>query len=356
MQIAVIAEIAPAKTFIPIIRKLNAEIIGLTHGNGVNDLLGEFCTEIHHIGKSRGQGSEKRTNAKIASLVLADVLNVVNVFRAKKIDLLMTCGNAGDVRKGIAASKLMRIPTLHIEQDIYNPIEMIAFSNLITAPSLRYAQLLTENYGLKQVKVIGGYPMASYVDEIQLKDVFRIKAQLNMDDYILLVLGGDIRGEEVPQIIKTVEKLQENIIIIPFRFDPEYVRNLIKSPNLKVLDVVEDILSIMNASSTLIYGAGMGLTIEAGVLGVPSIKIAGFHRKHASVDLAMELGIPVVKIEEIQSVMDGLKNPKAKELVKEGEVAVSKVVSLINNFEYEKGKAAGFTSFRRIWKARSQFR
>ena len=39
----------------------------------------------------------------------------------------MTCGNAGDVRKGISASKILRIPNLHIEQDIYNPIEMIAF-------------------------------------------------------------------------------------------------------------------------------------------------------------------------------------------------------------------------------------
>ena len=39
MRIAVIAEMAPAKAFIPIIKELDAEIIGLTHGHGVKELL-----------------------------------------------------------------------------------------------------------------------------------------------------------------------------------------------------------------------------------------------------------------------------------------------------------------------------
>ena len=69
MRIAVIAEMAPAKAFIPIIKQLDAEIIGLTHGHGVNELLGKYCSEVHSIGQSRGQGAKKRSNTKIASLV-----------------------------------------------------------------------------------------------------------------------------------------------------------------------------------------------------------------------------------------------------------------------------------------------
>jgi UDP-N-acetylglucosamine:LPS N-acetylglucosamine transferase len=350
------AEIAPAKSFIPILKKLDADIIGLTHGGGVDELLGGYCTEIHNIGKSRGKEAKKRSNAKIASLVLSDILSVVKSLSGKKIDLLMTCGNAGDVRKGIAASKFLRIPTFHIEQDIYNPIEMIAFSNLITVPSKHYADFITQNYGLKNVKVIGGYPMASYVNEIQLKDEDQIKNEFSVDDFLLLVFGGDIKGDEIPEIIKTVEKLEKDVLIAPFRFSSDYVRNIVKSEKLKVLDGFVDLLSLMKASSGVIYGAGMGITIEAGVLGVPALKLAGFHRKHASIDLARELGIPVVKIEEIPNVINDLKSPKGEWLVKNGEKAVSNVVSLVTDFENQKSKSSGFGSFRKIWNARSEFR
>lgn len=356
MQIAIIAEIAPAKSFIPILKKIDADIIGLTHGGGVDELLGEYCTELYNIGKSRGKSAKKRSNTKIASLVLSDIWSVIKSLSGKKIDLLMTCGNAGDVRKGIAASKFLRIPTLHVEQDIYNPIEMIAFSNIITVPSKHYANFVTQNYGLKNVKVIEGYPMASYVSEIQLKDVNEIKNEFNMDDFLLLVFGGDVKGEEIPDIIKTVEKLERNVLIAPFRFNSEYVKKIVKSEKLKVLDGFVDLLSLMKASSGVIYGAGMGITIEAGVLGVPALKLAGFHRKHASVDLAEKLGIPIVEIEEIPDVIHNLKAPKGDWLVSNGQKAVSNVVSIVNDFENQKGKSSGFGSFRKIWNARSEFR
>lgn len=370
MKVAVMAEMAPAKTFIPIIKKLNADIIVLTHGYGAEELLGEFCTEMYSIGESRGQ-IKRRTNVKKVFLVLKDILNVIKSLSGKKIDILMTCGNAGDVRKGIVASKVLGIPTLHIEQDIYNPIEMIAFSNIITAPSERFRDFLTEKYELRNVKVIGGYPMASYVSEIKLKDPDWVKSKYGVDDFILVVFGGDIRRENIPQIIETVAKLQEDVLIVPFRFDAEYVRSMIKIANLrltnsqrivarsqklKVLDGFVDLLSLMNASSGLIYGAGMGITIEAGVLGVPSIKIAGFHKKHASVDLASELGISVVDIGKIPDIIHDLKSPKGKWLIGGGKRAVSNVVSIINNFEDEKDRGSGFGSLRKIWNARSKFR
>ena len=153
MRIAVIAEMAPAKAFIPIIKELDAEIIGLTHGHGVKELMGQYCTEIHSIGQSRGQGAQKRSNSKIASLVMEDIWRVIRSLKGKNIDILMTCGNAGDVRKGISASKILGIPNFHIEQDIYNPIEMIAFSNLITVPSEHYKDYVINKYGLKNVHV-----------------------------------------------------------------------------------------------------------------------------------------------------------------------------------------------------------
>jgi len=356
MKIAVLAEMAPAKAFIPIIKQLDAEILGLTHGHGVKEIIGEYCTEVHSIGQSRGHGAQKNSNSKIASLVMKDIWSVIRYLKGKNIDLLLTCGNAGDVRKGISASKVLRIPNLHIEQDIYNPIEMIAFSNLITVPSEQYRDYVVDKYGLKNVHVVGGYPMAVYVNELSLEDSETIKARYLWDDFILLVFGGDVKGEDIPKIIKQVELLDRNVLVVPFRFSTKYVKNCINSSKLKVLDGYVELPSLMKASSGVIYGAGMGLTIEAGVLSIPSIKIAGFHREHSSVDLANEMGIDVVDISDISSSMDNIKIPNGKLLVNNGEKAVNNILNILNNFKELKTNSSGLNSFRSIWKARSEFK
>lgn len=354
MRIAVIAEIAPAKTFIPILEKLDAEVIGLTHGPGVNELLKDYCSEIYSIGESRGKGAEKRSKTKIASLVFKDVISTIKSIKGKDLDLLLTCGNAGDVRKGIAAAKFLRIPDLHIEQDFYNPIEMIAFSDLITVPYKHYGDFLKQNYNIYNFKVIDGYPMASYVKNRPLEDPQAIKDRYGITDFFVLVFGGDVRGIDIPEILREIEKLDRMVLIVPFRFEASYIKSLIKSSNIKVLDGFVDLLSLMKASSGMIYGAGMGLTIEAGVLEVPSIKLAGFHKQHASVDLALKLGIPVVEISEISEYIDSLKAPNGKWLIQQGETSTKNTINLINGFE--KGKSGGIVSFKKIWNARSKFR
>jgi len=356
MKIAILAEMAPAKAFIPIIQQLDADIIGLTHGHGVEEILGEYCTEIHSIGQSRGHGAKKRSNSKIATLVMEDVWRVIKFLRGRNIDLLMTCGNAGDVRKGISAAKILRIPNLHIEQDIYNPIEMLAFSNLITVPSPEYKKYLIDRYGLKNVHSIGGYPMAVYVDSLELEDPVYVKAKYSVDEFYLLVLGGDVKGEDVPKIISQVENLNTNVLVVPFRFSEDYVKSFIKSPYLRVLEGYVELPELMNASKGIIYGAGMGLTIEAGVLSTPAIKIAGFHRKHASVDLAHEIGIKVAEIENISDLVEEISAPNGKMLVSNGESAVKSILEIINNFNELKAPSSCIKSFRSIWDARSEFK
>jgi hypothetical protein len=356
MRIAVIAEMAPAKAFIPIIKELDAEIIGLTHGHGVKELLGQYCSEVHSIGQSRGQTAKKRSNSKIASLVIEDIWRVIRSLKGKDIDLLLTCGNAGDVRKGITASKILKIPDLHIEQDIYNPIEMIAFSNLITVPSELYKNYVVEKYGLNNVHVIGGYPMASYVNDMSIEDSNNIKTRYGVDEFVVLVFGGDVKSEDIPRIIHQAEKLDENILIIPFRFSSDFVKKFISSSKLKVLDGYIELPSLISASSYMIYAAGMGLTIEAGVLEVPSIKIAGFHRKHSSVDLAREIGIQVIEIDDISNSVNNLKVPKGEGLIKNGKKSVSNVLDLINNYDKMKSNVSGVGSCKKIWNSRSEFR
>jgi len=359
MKIAVAAELAPAKTIIPVLEKLDAEVIGLAHGNGAEELLTQYCSEIYSIGQGRGAGAQKRSNSKIGYLVMKDILKTAQAVRGNEIDLLITCGNAGDVRKGLSAANLLRIPTLHIEQDIYNPIEMIAFADVITAPSLEYKNYLENHYGLKNVKNIGGYPMASFVDKMKLMDKNKLKDAYSVDEFILVALGGDLKGEKIPELIKIIESLDKTTLIAPFRFERDYVKSLISphlSSKIKVLNGFVDLPSIMNASDLLIYGAGMGITIEAGVLRVPSIKIAGFHHKHASVDLAGELGIGVVKLENLHNEIENVQMPDGPEMVKNAEKSVDSLLGIINDFEDLKKSKGGFTSLKKIWNARSEFR
>lgn len=356
MKIAVLAEMAPAKAFVPIIQQLDADVIGLTHGHGVEEILGNYCTEIHSIGQSRGHGAKKRSNSKIATLVMEDVWRVIKFLRGRDIDLLMTCGNAGDVRKGISAAKILRIPNLHIEQDIYNPIEMLAFSNLVTVPSPEYKEYVEARYGLKNVHSIGGYPMAVYVDSLEMEDSDSVKTKYSVDEFYLLVLGGDVKGEDVPNIIRQVESLNTNILVVPFRFSESYVKSFIKSPNLKVLEGYVELPGLMEASKGIIYGAGMGLTIEAGVLSTPAVKIAGFHRKHASVDLAHEIGIEVAEIKDIADAVLEIKTPNGRKLVDDGKTAVKNTLEIIQNFDKLKTTSSGIQSFRSIWNARSEFK
>jgi hypothetical protein len=273
---------------------------------------------------------------------------------------LVTAGNAGDVRKAIVAANILSIPVLHIEQDIYNPIEVISQANLVTVPSIEYKEYLEKNYGLKNVVNIDGYPMAKYVDNYikqdNLIDKDEIYGEYGMKEFVLVVLGGDLKDDDIEPLIRSVEELNLKALIAPYRFDRDMVKELVLSPNIKVLPQYVDLLSFMNAASHLIYAAGMGMTIEAGVFNIPSLKIEGFHKTHGSVDLAKELNIPIVKIDEIPEAFENLPDQKKSDLVKDSEIAIERLVDLINDFDEKSLKRSGFKSTKQIWNSRKVYR
>ncbi|MDR3223296.1 MAG: hypothetical protein LBT66_06160 [Methanobrevibacter sp.] len=373
MKIAIAAELTPAKTLIPIIKEMNvlekkgklnwneSEIIALTHGTGAEELLKPFCDEIYNIGTGRRVSMEKKGKLKLGYLIAKDSLKAIKALIGKNVDLLITCGNAGDVRKSIFAANILRIPILHIEQDIYNPIELISFANTITVPSKNYENCLKEQYLLKSVHNIEGYPMAKYVkdyiDEGKIKTLDEVKNLYfhdSIDEYILLVLGGDIKKGEIPKIIETLENLDVTIAIAPYRFNKEYIKKLSSSNNIKVLDNYVDLLSLMKHSIATIYGAGMGITIEIGVLGIPAIKIAGFHSAHGSVDLAKTLNIPIVKIENLPKKLSNLNETKGN-LIENNNKSIKNIIAIINNYK-GLGKKSGIKSMICINKQRNKYK
>ena len=417
ITIAIACELAPAKTLIPIIKKIKkmeslgklnwkkSKIICLTHGSGVKGLIKPYCDEFYSIGKGRGSGKIKRNNFELSYLIFKDIIKAILGLRGKGINLLITCGNAGDVRKSISAANLLKIPVIHIEQDIYNPIETIAFSNLVAVPSESYKNYLSEKYHIDSTENIQGYPMVNYivdcVNNNYLLDNEDIKKEYGSSNFILVVLGGDLKTSDIKKLINILERINLPILIAPYRFKKELIEDMIKSNKIKVLDEFVDLLSLMKSSNLMIYGAGMGMTIEAGVLEIPSIKIAGFHKEHGSVDLANDLKIPILEIEEISNFLDKFKDnhqdkythenkdnnkdkdnhedknsyddkyedymlnmlknklprPESKKLIKNSEIAVENFVNIINNFNLKNPpKKSGLKSMKAIWKKRSEFR
>ena len=356
MKIAVAAEITPARTLIPILERLDSDILGLSHGDGAKEILSPYCYDVYPIGSGRRSGNKKRSNFEILKLVLNDINKTRKILSKSNVDLLITCGNAGDVRKGLSASKLLGIPTLHIEQDIYNPIEMIALSNIVTAPSNDYKLFLEEKYSLNNVFNIGGYPMVDFINKKELLSEDEVYKKYSIsEEYILVALGGDLKYSDVEHLISVISKLDFYFLIVPFRFDDDYIDSLIKTENLHVLRGFVDLPSLMKYSRAIIYGAGMGITIEAAVLGIPAIKLLGFHKKHASLDLARKVGICISDIEDISNNLDNISKPNSKMLIDGSVKSIDNLVSLVNSYESHLVRG-NFTSLHKIWNARSEFR
>lgn len=400
IRIAIACELTPAKTFIPIIKKLKeleiegklnwkkSKIFGLTHGSGAYELIKPYCYQTFSIGEGRGGGKVKRNNLELACLIAKDSIKALSALSGKKIDLLITCGNAGDVRKSITAAKFLRIPVIHIEQDVYNPIETIAYSNLITVPQEKYNDFLKNKYLIDEnnIKNIRGYPMAKYVNEYINSKKSISKEELiekyGFSDFILVVLGGDLKNSDLKNLINAVEKANFPTLIAPYRFKKELIENLVNSPKLKVLDEYVELLTLVKSATLMIYGAGMGMTIEAGVLETPSIKIAGFHEKHGSVDLANELNIPILEIDQISKFLNSFNKsgieiinnksnngkidsemeinvtkPDGKKLLENSQISIEKIIELINNFDLKNPpKNNGFKSMKAIWNQRAKYR
>jgi spore coat polysaccharide biosynthesis predicted glycosyltransferase SpsG len=202
--------------------------------------------------------------------------------------------------------------------------------------------------------------MAKYVDNYIKQDYLidkdEIYGEYGMKEFVLVVLGGDLKDDDIEPLIRSVEELNLKALIAPYRFDRDMVKELVLSPNIKVLPQYVDLLSFMNAASHLIYAAGMGMTIEAGVFNIPSLKIEGFHKTHGSVDLAKELNIPIVKIDEIPKAFENLPDQKESDLVKDSEIAIERLVDLINDFDEKSLKRSGFKSTKQIWNSRKVYR
>ena len=357
MNIAVVAETTPAKTLIPVIEKLdNDDVISLTHSEGAKKLLAPYSNGVIPIGQGRRNTMTKRSNFTIGRLVLQDTFRTYRALKNQEVDLVLTCGNAGDVRKGISAAKKLNIPKIHVEQDLYNPIEMIAYADLITVPNSHAKKLLRKMYGIYNTVNIKGYPQAEYVSRVPITNPEVIYKHYGIDDFYILFLGGDTRAFDIPEIISEVQKLDKIILIVPYRFEAKAVSQYITRKGVYVIDGYVDLISLMNASQGVIYCAGMGVTIEVGALSVPAVKLLGFHTEHASNDLAQSIGVDVISAYDIPYAVSHMRKPHGSRLVKNGCNASIKIAELTRDMTMFDNEPGGRKSMKLIWDQRKKYR
>lgn len=356
MNIAVVAEMAPAKTLIPVIEKLDSKVLALTHGGGVENLLKPYSYETIPIGQGRRNAATKRSNFTIGRLVLQDTFYAYKALRNRDLDLVLTCGNAGDVRKGILAAKQLKIPRIHIEQDIYNPIETIAFADLITVPNRNAQKSLKKMYDIVNTVNIKGYPQAEYVSRVPIISPDEIYKHYGTDDFYVLFLGGDTRSMDIPYIIQEIQKLDKTILIVPYRFEVDSIAQFVTRQGVYIIDGYVDLISLMNASQGVIYCAGMGVTIELGALSVPAVKLLGFHTEHASNELAQSLGIDVISVYDLEYAVSHMRKPHGARLVKNGIKASIKVAELTRDMSMFDQTKGGKKSLKKIWNQRKKYR
>lgn len=356
MNIAVVAEVAPAKTLIPVIEKLDSKVLSLTHGSGAEQLLAPYSYDVINIGHGRRNTLQKRSNFTIGRLVLQDTVHAYNALRKKDLDLVLTCGNAGDVRKGISAAKKLNIPKIHMEQDIYNPIEMIAYADLITVPNRHAQKSLKKMYDIVNTVNIKGYPQAEYVSRVPIMNPDNIYQHYGVDDFYVLFLGGDTRSKDIPYIIQEIQKLDKIILIVPYRFDVNLIAQFVTRKGVYIIDGYVDLISLMNASQGVIYCAGMGVTIELGALSVPSVKLLGFHTEHASNELAQSIGIDVISVYDMEYAVSHMRKPHGSRLIKNGIKASFKVAELTRDMSMFDQTTGGRKSLKLIWDQRKKYR
>ena len=198
-NIAIAGEITPSKTIIPIIEKLRErekegklsfkinKLIGLYHGESSKDFLEPYCDETYSIGE--GRRGKKNSAGKLAYLISKDILKSFNALKGKGIDLLITAGNAGDVRKAIVAANILKIPVLHIEQDIYNPIEVISQANLVTVPSNAYKEYLETQIipalpkdEVYRQKIREAMDLKTVFEMFHVREPYSVDIEVDMDD------------------------------------------------------------------------------------------------------------------------------------------------------------------------------
>lgn len=314
-----LVEPSPAKNLLPVWERLLEEGWEVTvygHGRGVEILKWEGI-ETKQLGKPRRrQGLLGYVGFSV------DLIRTVRALASERASVVLSSGNTGDARKSLIASRMLGIPSVHLEMDVYNPVEAVRWATRVLVPfSEKWAEVLKRRVGV-ETKVVSGAPLAQYLADRHLSGRIPGPVPEEYEGRVLVCLGGDITEEGARRLLSDLE--DHDPVVVPFRVSPpegfECVREFVDLPGVMML------------ADTVVFAGGFGVTIEACVVAKKAVKVSEVHPKHLSHWIAEESGVPVMYLSESSGAEDAVqmaRKPRGEWLIRRGRSAVAEIVEEI---------------------------
>ncbi len=311
-----LVEPSPAKNLLPVFERLEREgwdVRVYGHGRGAEVLRWEG-RDAPTLGRSRrGEGWRGYLGFAV------DLARVAARMARDRPSVVLSSGNTGDARKSLLAAAALRVRSVHVEMDVYNPVEAVRFASRVLVPfSREFARRLRRRVRVEP-EVIPGPPLAQYLAERHLRGRVPGPVPRECEGRVLVCLGGDVTTRGARRLL---ERLSEHEpLVVPFRVDaPSWC------------DRVEgfvDLPGAMMVADVVVFSGGFGVTIEACVVGRRAVKVWERHPRHLSHWIARESGVPVLSLEEAVEVdpVSVAERPEGGWLVRGGEEAVDRILA-----------------------------
>jgi len=309
-----VVEPSPAKNLIPVFEELRSrghEPLVYGHGKGAEVLRWEGV-------ETRTLGRPRRRSRLAPALFALDLTRVLLRELLDGPDVALTSGNTGDARKTLLSSKILGVPSVHVEMDVYNPVEAIKLATIVAVPE----QASDPGIEGPEVTTVAGPPIAAYVADRHLKGKIPGPVPEDVEGRVLVCLGGDVTEEQARRLLHTLEPL--NPYVVPFRVDAP--------PRFDTPDGFIDLPGAMMKAETVVFSGGFGVTVEACLVAGKAVKVSGVHERHFSHEVAEMCGLEVLDVDSIEGpedVLSGARKPDGGWLIRAGRDAVREITDIV---------------------------
>ncbi len=313
-----LVEPSPAKNLLPVLERLEREgwdVRVYGHGRG-SEVLRWEGRDARTLGRSR-----RREGWRGYLGFAVDLTRVLARMARDRPSVVLSSGNTGDARKSLLAAAALRVRSVHVEMDVYNPVEVVRFASEVLVPfSREFARELERRSGAR-ARVIPGPPLAQYLAERHLRGEIPGPVPEECRDRVLVCLGGDVTEEGARRLLRRLS--EHDPLVVPFRVGAP--------PGFDRLRGFVDLPGAMMVADTVVFSGGFGVTIEACVVGNRAVKVWELHPRHLSHWIARESGVPVLSLDEVEETdpVEVAERPDGRWLVRGGAEAVDRILEAV---------------------------
>ncbi|WP_457614606.1 hypothetical protein [Methanopyrus sp.] len=323
MKVFSLVEPSPAKNLLPVWERLleeGWEVAVYGHGYGAEVLEWEGI-------KTERLGKPRRKQGLFGYIGFSiDLIRTMRALASERASVVLSSGNTGDARKSLIASRVLGIPSVHLEMDVYNPVEAVRWATRVLVPfSDRWAEILERRVEVK-AETVSGAPLGQYLADRHLSGRIPGPVPEKYEGRVLVCLGGDITEKGARQLLSDLKDYDP--VVVPFRVNPP--------KGFECIQEFVDLPGVMMLADTVVFTGGFGVTIEACVVAKKAVKVSEVHPEHLSHWIAEKSGIPIIYLNGSSGVEDAVqiaRKPRGGWIIKRGRNAVAEIVEKIIGIE-----------------------